>query len=63
MAEQNGSAVTLGTEISADTLGLVMVQGTGQSLNQMLQPDLKGINALNLISLIYWTLCRWQDTL
>ena len=39
---QTGVAVTLGTEISAD--GLLLVQGTGQSLNQMSESDLKGIN-------------------
>ena len=51
MAEQNGVAMTLGTEISAD--GLFMAQGIGQSLNQMSETDFKGINnALNNI-LIY----------
>ena len=38
---QTGVAMTLGTEISAD--GLLLVQGTGQSLNQMSESDLKGI--------------------
>ena len=42
MAEQNGVAMTLGTEISAD--GLFMAHGTGQSLNQMSETDFKGIN-------------------
>ena len=45
MAEQNGAAMTLGTESSADASGLVfMVQGTGRSKNQISESDLKGIS-------------------
>jgi hypothetical protein len=46
MVEQDGAAMTLGTdlEISASAHGLgLMVHGTGQILNRTSEPDLKGI--------------------
>ena len=43
MAEQNSAAVTSGTKVSGDDAsGPPMVQGRGQSLNQMSQSHLKG---------------------
>ena len=45
MADQNGAVMALGTEISADVLGIPMVQGAEQmSTKPMSHPNQKGIN-------------------
>ena len=66
MADQNGAVMALGTEISADVLGIPMVQGAEQmSTKPMSHPNQKGINnALNGNIFDFQPFhVRWKDTL